>query len=101
MSAIWAKRRVPLSETSRLQDDFEELFMSMNGPRTMMMVSANRDCSDSSEDVFIQLPDASLLGALPGFESIDERELPQQASPLVAQQDAFEERFWFLCAGRS
>ena len=101
MSAIWAKRRVPLSETSRLQDDFEELFMSMNGPRTMMMVSANPDYSDGSEDVFIQLPDASLLGTLPGFESIDERELPQQASPLVAQQDAFEERFWFLCAGRS
>ncbi len=93
MSAIWATRRVPLSEGSAIQDRFAELSLRLGDPPTMMMVSANASYPEGTEDIFIQVPDLSLLTRFPGFEPIEEGALPEYARLDFGHQDAFQERF--------
>jgi hypothetical protein len=96
MTAIWAKRRVPLSAGSKIQDRLAELSLQLGDPPTVMMVSANTSYPDGMEDIFIQVPDASLLAHFPGFERIEEGALPEYARLDLGYQDIFQERFRVL-----
>lgn len=94
---IWAQKSFRLAEWAPVQDLFERQFMSLRGPRDMMMVCVEHD-DYRMNTIIIALPDKAHLALYPGFEPLGPERLPKTASLLVGMQDRFEEQFQFASA---
>ncbi len=89
---IWARRIVDPTEWDAVQEQFENLFVKLGCPGQMMLLATS---GPRSPILFASLPNAGLLHALAGFEQIEDRELPSEASLLVGHPNAFEKRFTY------
>lgn len=94
---VWAQKSFQLAEWAPVQDLFERQFMSLRGPRDMMMISIKHD-DYRMDTIVIALPDKAYLALYPGFEPLPIERLPKVASLLVGIQDSFEEKFQFASA---
>ena len=72
---------------------FETLFLSLHGPREMLMISDEAVATECT--VYIGLPDAKLSAIFSGFSRVTESELPKEAILQIGDQSAFEEQFSF------
>jgi hypothetical protein len=89
---IWARKAIVLSEWDEIQDQFEELFMKLGGPRQMMLVATSSSGADQT-DLCMSLPNSALLSLFQGFEAIAEMDLPSEASLLIGHDSQFKVRF--------
>ena len=87
---IWVRRIIIPAEWNEVQDQFESLFVKLGCPGQMMLVATS---SAGPPMFFASLPNSSLVHALPGFERIEDSEVPSEASLLVGHNYAFEKRF--------
>ncbi len=89
---IFAKKTMSVTEWAKVQDLIGALQISMGAPHDLMMFSAKGSVL-GEDDIYIGLPDASLLSAFPGFEKVERQSLPDFLVTLVVREDGFEERF--------
>ena len=89
---IFAKKTMSVTEWAKVQDLIGALQISMGAPHDLMMFSAKGSVL-GEDDIYIGLPDASLLSAFPSFEKVERQSLPDFLVTLVVREDGFEERF--------
>lgn len=86
----WYSRHCTNEEWGRYQNLFEEVFVALGGPRSMMLVSATHDRPpDATLYAFFLLERPS---AFDGFEPID---IPPSVASLQVGQDEFERQFGY------
>jgi hypothetical protein len=88
---IWVKRTFPREGWYHVQDRFEEQFGARGEPQDMMLLFADR--SDYQTDIFVGLPDESLLSRYEGFQPIAEGDLPGRVRLLWGDENEFNRRF--------
>jgi hypothetical protein len=69
-------------------------------PHELMMFSSESEGKPTAQDIYIGLPEESLLSGLPGFKEIQRDELPDFMATLIAREDGFKERFPDIAAKR-
>jgi hypothetical protein len=89
--ALWAWRRY--SYEGHLDDlqKFNTLFTRRRAPG-MMMIEAVHDHT-YHRDIYIALPDRLIMSVFLGYKIIEEDEIPGNVSPLVCDEQEFQQRF--------
>jgi hypothetical protein len=92
---LWAEKKgVSNAEWGRVQELFEKHFMTLKGPRDMMLICESTPGARPVR-LIVALPDGTPLSLYEGFVEIDADRLPRAASLLVGHQDRFQEQFEF------
>jgi hypothetical protein len=89
---VFAKKTMHLSEWTKIQDQVEMMQERMSAPHDLIMFSAKTD-DVNQDEIYIGLPDITLLSQFPGFQQIDRASLPDHLIALVVREDGFAERF--------
>lgn len=92
MTIFARKRGMNVTEWAPIQRQIGALQMALGAPHDLMMFSANTD-DVTSQDIYIGLPDAKMLAVFPGFERVEQSDLPDFLATLVVREDGFEQRF--------
>ena len=77
---IWVRRTFAREGWYHVQDRFEEQFGARGDPKDMMLLFADRP--DYQTDIFVGLPDESLLSNYQGIQPIAECNLPRRVRLL-------------------
>ena|ERR1700730_6443130 len=96
---IWATRRIRIGGAGVLHHTVHELAIVLGRSHEVMLFSRTAD-DRKGEDVYLGLPDRSLLSRFPGFTEIERESLPQAMRTLVVREDGFAERFPDVAAKR-
>ena len=88
---VWVTKTVSNEEWGRVQDMFENHFMTLGSPRDMMLVCTEDTPATGTAKLIASFPDSTLLGLYPGFETVVE--FPREATLLVGDNTGFEECF--------
>lgn len=89
---LWARKAIGPTDWGSTQDQFEELFVKLGGPKQMMLVAASDP--ESGQPIFLMsLPSTTILGAFAGFERITDSDLPSEAALLVGHGDEMKKHF--------
>jgi hypothetical protein len=89
---IWLAKPFGMTEWFGVQDQFERLFMSMGGPRGMMLVSTDdAGTAERTTTLYMCLPAAHLAALFPGFS--ETTTLPAHPDFLVGNQAEMEAQF--------
>jgi hypothetical protein len=88
---FWASRTFTADTWFEAQDRFEEAWAEAGEPADMMLVYV--ETPDFQTRVFIGLPDPKLCAAHPGFEPVEERDLPKRPKLLMGSDDEFRKQF--------
>ena len=88
---FWASRTFAPDEWYDAQDRFEEQWVEAGKPQDMMLVYA--DTPDFRTRVLIGAPDPTFFAPHPGFEPVDEPDLPKRPKLLMGDADAFRAQF--------
>ena len=88
---LWASRTFAPDGWYEAQDRFEEQWSEAGEPGDMMLVYA--ETPDFQTQVLIGLPTAELMAAHPGFQLIDEADLPKRPKLLMGDADEFRRQF--------
>ena len=88
---IWVRRTFAREGWYHVQDRFEEQFGARGEPKDMMLLFADRP--DYQTDIFVGLPDESLLSNYEGFQPIAEADLPRRVRLLWGDEHEFNRRF--------
>lgn len=84
---IWAHKTFAIGENyGAAQERFADLFMKLGGPRGMLMICSKARASHPA-DVYLALPDESLLPLFDGFSPAQGSALPNKAVGLVGHDD--------------
>ena len=71
---IWARRSAfPHDGYHAVQLRFQALFLRLSGPKGMIFAVHERG---ARADVYLSVPDMGYLAAFPGFQVIDENDIP-------------------------
>ncbi|HEV2565867.1 MAG TPA: hypothetical protein VGU19_12370 [Microvirga sp.] len=89
---LWAKKAIGPADWEPTQDQFEELFVKLGGPKQMMLAAACDPASGQSI-LLMSLPNATFLGFFSGFERVTEDALPSEAALLVGHNDELLKHF--------
>jgi hypothetical protein len=100
MTVFARKRGMLVVDWALLQDQLGKLVIAMGGPHNLMMFLAKSEEKPAVDDVYIGLPEATLLSSFPGFAEIQQSELPDYLSTLILREDGFRERFPDIAAKR-
>jgi hypothetical protein len=82
---VWVAKTVSNEEWGRVQDMFENQFMTLGSPRDMMLVCVEDNPATGTAKLIASFPDETLLGLHPGFEEV--------TTLLVGDNAGFEECF--------
>jgi hypothetical protein len=89
---LWARKTIGPTDWGTTQDQFEELFVKLGGPKQMMLVAASDPAS--GQPIFLMsLPSTTFLGTFSGFERVMEGDLPSEAALLVGHNDEMKKHF--------
>ena len=88
----WATKRFGNSDYVKVQDQLQQMMITLGTPPDLMMFSRTTD-DRREEDIYIGLPDTVPLEMFPGFAEIARDALPDFLTTLVAREDGFADRF--------
>ena len=88
---VWLCRDLDDLQTLTLEDMFLQHFRRLGAPPGMMMVSV--DTSPEQCRVFLHAPTEVVLRSFPGFQPVEDCDLPKQALLLVGHNDEFGNLF--------
>ena len=89
---IWISKRLPIAEWGALQFRVLVLQHELKSPLHLAMLFRPTGFRELDE-VFIVLPDATLMTRFAGFIEILEEEIPHDVRMLVGAKPEFEKRF--------
>jgi hypothetical protein len=89
---VWATKKLPISEWGSVQFRVLVLQQELKLPLHLAMLCRPAGFRQI-DDVFIVLPDTSMMERFPGFAEIAEADLPEGMEVLVSAGPEFERRF--------
>jgi len=89
---LWAKKAIGPADWGPTQDQFEELFVKLGGPKQMMLAAA-ADPASGQSILLMSLPNTTFLEFFSGFECVTEDALPAEAALLVGHSDELLKHF--------
>ncbi len=89
---VFAKKTLNVLDWTRIRNQIVDLQTVLGAAHDIMMFSAPTN-DPIQQDIYIGLPDRSLLANFPGFDQIDRASLPDFLAPLVVREEGFEQRF--------
>ena len=92
MTVFARKPAMNVSEWGPVQDLIGELQIKLGEPHDLMMFSVDTS-GRLSQDIYIGLPNDTLLRLFPGFEKVAQQSLPDYLTTLVVREDKFAELF--------
>lgn len=92
---IWIRRRYKGETwaTTPIMSTFEQHFMELGGPPSMLMIEEDHGPSDST--IWIRVPDKAIVGPYAGFEEASPSLLPKKAILLIGHNAEFEKVFTY------
>lgn len=88
---FWAARTFVDNAWFEVQDRFEEEWDQARQPADMMLVYS--ETPDFQTRLFVGLPEGRPVDDYPGFEHIEQTELPRRPKLLMGDVDEFRSRF--------
>ena len=95
---VWLCRDLDDLQTLTLEDMFLQDFLRLGTPPGMMMVSV--DTSPEHCRVFLRAPTEVVRRSFPGFQPVEDCDLPKQALLLVGHNDEFRNLFGQIPSAR-
>jgi hypothetical protein len=89
---IWATQKLPISEWGAVQFRLAVAQLEMRLALHLAMLRWPAPL-DQPDDVYILLPDETLMQRFPGFTQIAENEIPEGVSMLLGEKLGFAKRF--------
>jgi hypothetical protein len=89
-----------VADWAPIQDRMGKLQIALGAPHDLMMLSIDVEGRPTAQDIYIGLPQASLLSAFRGFEEVDRSAIPDFVSTLIAREDGFRALFPDIAAKR-
>jgi hypothetical protein len=84
---IFARRLgMNLVDRGQIEDKMDRLQFALGAPHDLMMFSAGSDRDANLRDIYIGLPQESMLSSFPGFQVIQRSDLPNSLSAVIARE---------------
>ena len=90
---VWIKRSYDNEKENYrdVLDEFGRLWIALLAPREMMLVA--QGVWGNTTTLYISVPEEKHIASFRGFEPMDAKLLPKEASLFHGRKDAFDEQF--------
>jgi hypothetical protein len=90
--ACWLTQKLRIAEWGAIQFRVDMLRHTLDGPLHLAML-IRRGVFEEPDEVFVLVPDGSLMSKFPGFAEIDEKLIPTGLDLIIGPEIEFEKRF--------